>query len=61
MQLAGWMSYEDCCKWASFPKPAAVVYGDSDALTPLLPSSKALMQNLGQAELTVVDGASHQV
>jgi len=60
--MPGWSSHGEFCAWAAATRqPAAVIYGDADGVTPLLPSSKALMQNLGRAKLTVVEGASHQV
>jgi pimeloyl-ACP methyl ester carboxylesterase len=62
VQIPGWVTPAEYCRWAeSTPQPVAVVYGDSDGITPFFSSSKLLMQNLRQAQLTVVDNASHQV
>ena len=62
MQMPGWTTYEEFCGWAAAAQqPARVIYGDADAITPLLPSSKVLMQNLARGKLTVVEEAGHQV
>ena len=60
--MGGMGSHANYIAWAaSAQQPAALIYGDADRITPLLPNSGLLMRQLANAELRVVPGASHQV